>query len=57
MMEGHGQCLKTAVHPEFFEDMSDMIAHGGGADAEDIRDARSPLAQRQVLEHVPLACA
>src|SRR4030065_2064012 len=57
VMEGDCEGLKTAVRPEFFEDVLHMIAHGGGADAEGICNARGPLAQRQVLEHFSLPSA
>lgn len=56
-MEGDREGLKTAVRPEFVEDVLDMITHRGGADAEGIGNARSPLAQGQVLEHLSLSCA
>ena len=48
-MEGDREGLKTAVRPEFFANVLDVIAHGGGADAEGIGNARGPLAQGQVL--------
>ena len=54
VMEGDREGFKAAVRPEFFEDVLNMIAHGSGADAENIRNTRGALAQRQVLEHVSL---
>ena len=56
-MEGDRKGLKTTVRPEFFEDVLDMIAHGGRADAESLGDARGALAQRQVLEYFSLPSA
>ena len=56
-MEGDRKGLKTTVCPQFFEDVLDVIAHGGGADAEGIGNARGTLAQRQVLEHFSLPSA
>ena len=56
-MEGDRECLKTAVRPEFFANVLDVIAHGGGADAEGIGNALGPFAQRQVLEHFSLSSA
>lgn len=56
-MEGDREDLDTAVRPEFFEDMLEMITHGGRADAEDVCDTRGPLTQGQVLEHFSLSSA
>ena len=53
-MEGDREGLKTAVRPEFFANVLDVIAHGGGADAEHIRDPRGALAQSQMLQHLSL---
>ena len=44
VMEGDSKGFETAVHPEFFEDVLDMIAHGGGADVEGLGNARGPFA-------------
>lgn len=56
-MEGDREGLDTAVRPEFFEDVLEMITHGGRADAEGVCDARGPLTQGQVLEHFSLPSA
>ena len=53
-MEGNGEGLKTAVRPEFFEDVLDMIAHGGRTDAERISNPRRALTQRKVRQHFSL---
>ena len=57
VMEGDREGFKATVRPEFVADVSDVIAHSGGTDAERIRDTRGALAQRQVLEYFSLASA
>lgn len=56
-MEGDGEGFETAVDPEFVKDVLDMIAHRGGADAEDIGYTRGAFAQSQVVEYFSFALA
>ena len=57
VMKGDHEGFKATVRPEFVADVSDVIAHSGGTDAETIRDTRGALAQRQGLEYFSFASA
>lgn len=57
VMEGDREGFKATVRPEFVADVSDVIAHSGGTDAERICDTRGAFAQRQMPEYFSLTLA
>ncbi len=57
MMEGDHQHFKPIVRPQLFEDVLNVIAHGGRADAESVGDVLGVLPGRELIQNLTLPFA